>query len=289
MKYRISTTLILLLMTITSFQAWAAQVTRSGFAFLTTTPEIHYQVTVNRKTIISASLVVVDVGGVAPAGYEVVTAELISQQDNPLNFTFSKPNNGWPAGDYEIIVKDNDNVIHTASLSVFSSSNAAAAPSSTSAARSANRSGVLAQGQGGQLTAGAANAYVDALVFVLAQLGQPRDFSAQERQTIVNNLASHYSSFPFETQQDLASAKQILSEYRQQWSYLGIDEQKEFAYSVLAIAYGEQAAAQALGINNGGGSGGGSGSSYYSNGSSYVSDGKCAIFSSEYGSVSSCD
>ncbi|GLQ30272.1 hypothetical protein [Litoribrevibacter albus] len=283
----------------------AGSLIQSRFSYLTNTPEIHYQVTTNSKSIVSATLLVVDVGDVAPAGFEVASAELISQSNRASTFTFSKPDNGWPIGEYKIVVKDDGRVIDSVVFNVIPASDAVtemgdadsgnqpAYPSGTtnySAGQQGMSGGVIAQGTGGQLTSDAANAYVDALIFVHAQMGQPRNFSAAERQTIVSNLANSYASLPFDTQTDLSQARQILNEYQSSWNYIGLQEQKDFAYSVLSIAYGERAAAQALGMNSGGGSSsGGGGSSYYSDGASYVSDGNCAIFSSEYGSVSSCD
>ena len=41
--------------------------------------------------------------------------------------------------------------------------------------------------------------------------------------------------------------------YHSEWATLPFESKQEFAYHVLAIAYGEQAAAQALGLNAGGG------------------------------------
>ncbi|GAA3918409.1 hypothetical protein [Litoribacillus peritrichatus] len=283
----------------TSTQLFAGTITQSGFSYITSTPEIHYQVTVNKKTILSATMIVVDIGGVAQAGHEVATAELISQENVPSTFTFSKPSNGWPEGYYEIVVKDNERTVESVMFNVIPESGSAAAshdsitpstPSNPENLFVSDNNGILAQGAGGSLTADAANAYIDALEFIHGQMGEPRSFLPQERQTIMSNLASAYPSFPVGTQQDLAAARSILFEYQNSWNYIGVEEQKEFAYQVLAIAYGEQAAAQALGYNSGSGSGSsGGGSSYYSDGASYVSDGNCAIFSSEYGSVSSCD
>lgn len=275
----------------------ASGLVQSSFSYLTSTPEIHYQVTINKKSIVSATLEVLDVGDVAPPGFEVASAELISQRGLPSTFTFYKPDSGWPVGFYKLVVLDNDVVIDQVVFNVIPQSDTASASASEPAGTdnypqaSQSRGGVLAQGTGGQLTSDAANAYVDALVFVHAQMGQPRNFTASERQTIINNLANSFSVFPFDTQQDLSQARQLLNQYQASWDYIGLQEQKDFAYVVLSIAYGEREAAQALGYNSGGGSSGGSGggSSYYSDGASYVSDGNCAIFSSEYGSVSSCD
>jgi hypothetical protein len=278
-----------------SINVYASTLAQSSFSFYTHTEEINYQVTITKKTILSATLVVENVGDVAPAGYEVASAELISQKGVPSTFTFYKPDAGWPIGYYQILIKDNERVIQTVALNVVEAEGTASnevQPTTRLTQQVSSGSGILARGSGGQLTNTAAHAYVDALTFVLAEMGQPRAFSQQERQIIVDNLATHYALFSFDTQQDLASAKEIFAEYRMSWNYLGMEEQKEFAYAVLSVAYGEQAAAQALGMNSGygssGGGSGGGGSSYYSNGASYASDGKCAIFSSEYGSISSC-
>jgi len=295
MKDLINSFISILFFTTFSLQASASIVTHSSFTFFDTAPVITYQITVNKKTIISASLIVVNVGDVAPKGYEITSTEIISKKGSPLSFDFTKPDKDWPTGDYEIVIKDNDTVIHRDSLVILASDDATSASSpQQSPKHSSNNSGVLAQGQGGQLTETAANAYVDALTFILDQLGQQQSFTPQQRQTIINNLATHYTSFPVDTQQELAAAQQIFDEYKRSWNYLGIDEQKEFAYGVLTVAYGEQAAAQALGINESRGGNNsansyGGGSSYYSDGASYASDGECAIFSSEYGSISSCD
>jgi hypothetical protein len=288
MKFKVTRVSFALALLISPLFLYASGLIQSRFSYLSSTPDIHYQVTVDNKSIVSASLVVVDVGDVAPPGYEVASAELISQRNLPSTFTFSKPDQGWPLGVYKIVVKSNDRIIETVLFNVIPVSDTAANDAPNSSQDSSTQSGVLAQGTGGQLTANAANAYVDALEFIHAQMGQPRHFNSAERQTIVNNLAASYASFPYDTQVNLAQARQLLSEYQSSWEYIGLDEQKDFAYSVLAIAYGEREAAQALGYNSGGGSSGG-GSSYYSDGASYVSDGNCAIFSSEYGSISSCD
>ena len=60
-------------------------------------------------------------------------------------------------------------------------------------------------------------------------------------------------------QVDLANARPLWTQYRSQWGTLPLQAKQEFAYYVLALAYGEQAAGQALGLNTGdaGGSGGG--------------------------------
>lgn len=272
----------------------AGSLTQSNFSYLSSTPEIHYLVTVNRKTIVSASLQVIDVGDAAPAGHEVSNAELIAQKNVPSSFSFSKPDSGWPEGSYKLIIKDNDNVIDSAVFYVIADSDAAivSQPQSTQSPsaqpQTTQSSQTLAQGAGGVLTLDAAHAYVDALEFVHTQMGQPQQFRGQDRQTVIDGLAASFPTFAYDTQNDLSNARSLLNEYQSSWHYLSADQQTAFAYSVLAVAYGESAASQALGYNTGSGGGGGN-TSYYSDGASFVSDGDCAYFSSDAGSVSTCD
>lgn len=152
---------------------------------------------------------------------------------------------------------------------------------------------VIAQGASGSLTESGFDAYMEALEFCLEQVGNPTRFDPATRQQFRQNIINAYPGLAPEVQQNLANAEQIWTQYRQTWNSITLEQKKEFAFGVLALAYGEQAAAQALGIPQGGGSGG-SGSSYYSQGGaggygSYASDGKCAYFSSEAGSISTCD
>lgn len=123
---------------------------------------------------------------------------------------------------------------------------------------------VIAQGMGGALTTDAVTAYFEALEFVHGQLGQPAQFNAQVRQQFTQTLAANFATLPAETQQTLAQARSLWTQYAQSWGALPMGDKQEFAYFVLAVAYGEQAAADALGVRPGGGGagGGGGGSSY---------------------------
>lgn len=121
---------------------------------------------------------------------------------------------------------------------------------------------VLAQGMGGPLTRDAAEAYVEALEFTLAEIGQPTTFDAEARGQIQEALATGFAGLPVEVQVDLANARPLWAEYHAAWPTLPLQARQEFAYYILAIAYGEQAAAQALGLSAGhagGGAGGGGG------------------------------
>lgn len=120
---------------------------------------------------------------------------------------------------------------------------------------------VLAQGAGGTLTYDGAEAYIDALEFIYGQLGQPTTFDAEQRAQIHGALAGGFADLPVEAQTDLANARPLWTEYRAAWDALPLEARQEFAYYVLALAYGGPAAAQALGLDTGGGAGAGGGSS----------------------------
>lgn len=111
----------------------------------------------------------------------------------------------------------------------------------------------LARGVGGVLTEDGVAAYFEALEFVLGQLGQPMQIDAQSRAAFTQRLASGFAQLPPETQQALANARQTWTQYADAWTSIGVEEKQAFAYDVLALAYGEQAAAEALGLNSGGG------------------------------------
>lgn len=112
-----------------------------------------------------------------------------------------------------------------------------------------NKQGIVAQGMGGTLTHDAMDAYIEALEFCLTQVGSPTSFSAQDRQAITQQFASGFSGLPVDTQQALVAARNTWNQYQAAWTGLSLNDKKEFAYSVLALAYGDQAAAQALGMN----------------------------------------
>lgn len=118
---------------------------------------------------------------------------------------------------------------------------------------------VLAAGAGGPFTRDAAEAYVEALEFTLGEIGQPTAFDAGKRAQIQEALAAGFSGLPVEVQVDLANARPLWTEYHAAWPTLPLQAKQEFAYYILTLAYGEQAAAQALGLNVGDAGGGGGG------------------------------
>jgi len=118
---------------------------------------------------------------------------------------------------------------------------------------------VIAKGYAGSLTVDAFDAYYEALVFCLGEIGQPSDFSDAQKQQMSQLLVSGFPTFPAETQQALANARISWTQYHTSWPMLSIDQKKAFAFDVLSLAYGDVAAAQALGLNTGS-SGGATGS-----------------------------
>jgi hypothetical protein len=115
----------------------------------------------------------------------------------------------------------------------------------------ASDSEVLAEGVGGAFTRDAADAYIEALEFTLGELGQATTFDAGERGQIHGALAAGFADLPAEVQVDLANARPLWTQYRSAWSTLAPQAKQDFAYYILALAYGEQAAAQALGLSAG--------------------------------------
>jgi hypothetical protein len=120
----------------------------------------------------------------------------------------------------------------------------------------ANGATVAIMGDGVAVTQDDIAAYFEALEFVHGELGQPMRFGDQLRQQFVQTLQANFALLPLETQQTMAQARLLWTRYAQSWAALSLSEQQEFAYFVLAIAYGEQQAAQALGIRSGGGASG---------------------------------
>ena len=72
--------------------------------------------------------------------------------------------------------------------------------------------------------------------------------------TCEQNIRQNFNYLPQETQLNLINARSIWSQYQSQWAFLNIDQKKEFGFAVLGLAFGEQAAAQALGMGQGGSS-----------------------------------
>jgi len=74
--------------------------------FKPTTPKIFVElklVDVPSGTKVRGDWIAVDTGGAAPPNYKVATKEMKAGGIiNDLTFSYSKPNAGWPAGDYRV-------------------------------------------------------------------------------------------------------------------------------------------------------------------------------------------
>jgi hypothetical protein len=124
----------------------------------------------------------------------------------------------------------------------------------------ADGSPVLAVGAHAQLTEDAAAAFLEALEFVLAQIGAPYVFPDAERRAAVDELARTFPLADREEQLVLADARFIWERVRANWASATLDDQREFALGVLALAFGEETVAAwvgAAGTHGGGGGGDG--------------------------------
>lgn len=122
---------------------------------------------------------------------------------------------------------------------------------------------VLAQSAVGNLTDDAVMAYLEALAFCLDQVGSPVEFTQEDVQVFKDGMAQAFPLLPPDTQLGLVNARATWTLYQQQWNLLSYDDKVAFAYDVLALAYGEQAAAEALGLNTSTASGSNSGGGEY--------------------------
>lgn len=139
-----------------------------------------------------------------------------------------------------------------------------------------NAQQVIAKGYAGSLTLDSFDAYYEALVFCLGEIGQPADFNDGQKQQMQQMMVNGFPTLPAETQQALSIARTTWTQYRTAWPTLSLNQKKAFAYDVLSVAYGEAAAAQVLGLNTGSPSGG---SGDYGDASAPWSDG----YSQSYG------
>ena len=108
------------------------------------------------------------------------------------------------------------------------------------AANPAAASPVLAVGAYGQLTEDAALAFLEALEFVLAQIGAPYVFPEAERRAALEELARAFPLAEREEQLVLADARFVWTQVQANWASATPDAQREFALGVLALAFGEE-------------------------------------------------
>ena len=125
---------------------------------------------------------------------------------------------------------------------------------------------VISRGTTEVLTADAFEAYYESLVFCLTEIGEPASFSAAQKQQMQQTFITAFPTLPTDTQLALANARATWSQYQQAWPILNLDQKKAFAFDVLSLAYGDAAAAKALGLKNAAASSGGGSSGGYTGG-----------------------
>lgn len=135
-----------------------------------------------------------------------------------------------------------------------------AAPTTPSEPAATGGSPVLAVGAHGQLTEDAAHAFLEALEFVLAQIGAPYAFPEAERRAALEELARSFPLADPDEQRVLADARFVWTQVRANWASASLEAQREFALGVLALAFGEEAVRAWVGEDAGGGASAGGGS-----------------------------
>ena len=134
-------------------------------------------------------------------------------------------------------------------------SRAAAAP----ATPAGDPSPVLAVGAYGELTEDAAHAFLEALEFVLAQIGAPYTFPEAERRAALAELARTFPLADPDEQRVLAEARFVWTQVQANWASSTLEAQREFALGVLALAFGEEAVEAWVGAAGAPAAGGGGG------------------------------
>jgi len=123
---------------------------------------------------------------------------------------------------------------------------------------------VLARGAYGVLTRDNAVAFIEALEFVLAQLGRPDALAGHPREQLIAQVAQTFPRGSAEDQYAIANARELWSETQSRWDLMPQEEKLAFARDVLVLAWGEQAVAGSAG-QGGAGGGSGTGASMYIN------------------------
>lgn len=114
---------------------------------------------------------------------------------------------------------------------------------------------VIATGAYGSLTQDDAVAFIEALEFVLAQIGYAYTFTDAERGQAYQAIAQNYPQLPQTDQVVLSQARDIWERVQAGWSTATLDEQREFAVGVLVLAFGEETVSQWAGSSTGQGGG----------------------------------
>lgn len=116
---------------------------------------------------------------------------------------------------------------------------------------------VIATGQYASLTQDDATAFIEALEFVLAEMGYAYTFTPAERTQALQAIAQSFPALSRSEQVVLSQARAIWERVRANWANATPAEQQEFAVGVLVLAFGEQTVAQWVGTGGGGSGGGG--------------------------------
>jgi hypothetical protein len=127
------------------------------------------------------------------------------------------------------------------------------APPSAGGPGAAPSSPVIARGAHGEFREDDALAFIEALEFVLQQVGYPYRFTAVERVNIQSSLAQFYPSATEMDQVALGHARQIWTNVQANWSRASVADQREFALGVLVLAFGEATVRQWVGPSGAGG------------------------------------
>src|SRR5690606_14268379 len=114
---------------------------------------------------------------------------------------------------------------------------------------------VIATGAYGSLTQDDAVAFIEALEFVLAQIGYASTFTDAERGQAYQAIAQNYPQLPQTDQVVLSHARDIWERVQAGWSTATLEEQREFAVGVLVLAFGEETVSQWAGSSTGQGGG----------------------------------
>lgn len=118
----------------------------------------------------------------------------------------------------------------------------------------------LSTGAYAVLTLDDALAFIEALEFVLDQIGYAYSFDDGERQELVQALATNFPAADRMDQLVLADSRTIWERVKVNWPFAAEADKREFALGVLILAFGEETVAAWAGPSGGGGTALGGGS-----------------------------
>lgn len=133
------------------------------------------------------------------------------------------------------------------------------APSTSAPTQSTDQ--VLVAGTYATLTYDNAVAFIEALEFVLAQVGYAYTFTEADRAEALAAIATAYPGMAQMDQVVLSQSRDIFERVKVNWPSASPADQEQFALGVLILAFGEQTVSAWVGSSGGGGSQGLGGSS----------------------------